>query len=189
MRRRNETIPMNSRNLATPQKPYADSATNPDAQPRRRSVNARVSAVSGSETPIEIPAPVTVAETGGRTAPTVKTIEHIEYSGHILKVEPQRGGWKTSIYPHGSPFALHRIAYTTEPSGRDLVIAEAKSIVDATTLRAPPSEAAVAQAETIQPESMEIEKIFDQFAGSLLRWSDSALSALKRIYFSIDDRR
>lgn len=187
MRRRSETIPMNSRNLATPQDPRADSAADSNDKPRRRPVSSRVAREeSAREKPVE--ASASVAEFPGRSNSASSGLERIEYHGHVLKVEPQRGGWKVTVFPEGSPFALHRIAYSSESSGRDRVIAEAKAMVDAERPKEPAPTPAPEQPEIVEAQSAEIEKVFAELGQLLLRWSSNAVSAAKRIYFSIDAR-
>jgi hypothetical protein len=181
---------MNSRSLATPQDSTGDGGANPDRKPRRRSIKA---VATGEGNAIEKPAgppPATVAAFDNRSKPASSPVEHIKYNGHILKVEPQRGGWKVTVFPEGSPFALHRIAYTSESSGRDLVVAQAKAVVDAESPKPPAQSPAPApeQAEAVDVQSEKIEKTVAELAQQLLQWSSKAVSAAKRVYFSIDKR-
>ncbi len=186
---------MNSRSLATPQDPRADSGANPDKKPRRRSVKApATSEGNAGQKLVETTASVTIAEFGAKSNPATSPIEHIEYNDHVLKVEPQRGGWKVTVFPKGSPFALHRIAYTSEFTGRDIVIAQAKAMVDAESPKEPAPAPAPAPAPTpeqtdaIEALSGEIEKTVAELGQMLLRWGGKAVSMAKRVYFSIDAR-
>jgi len=182
---------MNSRSLASPQDPRGDSGANPDQKPRHRSIKA-VAAGEGNaiEKPAEALAAVTVGELAGRSKPASSPIEHIEYNSHVLKVEPQRGGWKVTVFPKGSPFALHRIAYTSESAGRDVVIAQARAMVDAESPKEPAQAPTPApeQVEVVEAHSAEIEKTVAEIGQLLLRWSSKAVSTAKHVYFSIDKR-
>jgi hypothetical protein len=58
-------------------------------------------------------------------------IESIDYKGYRLEVSAVLKGWRTSIYPPGSKFALSESPSTLENCFKEAIVAEAKRIIDA----------------------------------------------------------
>lgn len=57
--------------------------------------------------------------------------EIIDYMGHRLEISPVLKGWRVSIYPRGSKFALPESPSMLETSAKEVIVAQAKRIVDA----------------------------------------------------------
>jgi hypothetical protein len=67
-------------------------------------------------------------------------VETIDYHGYRLEVVPVGKGWRVCIYPPDSTLALRESPSILEKVPKEIVIAEAKKIVDmqvATTMRRP----------------------------------------------------
>jgi hypothetical protein len=61
------------------------------------------------------------------------TVESIDYNGYRLEVVAVGQGWRVSIYPPDSSSALRESPSILEKVPKEMVIAEAKKIVDART--------------------------------------------------------
>ena len=58
-------------------------------------------------------------------------LEIVNYNGYRLEVVPVGKGWRVSIYPPDSSSALRESPSTLEKVPKEIVIAQAKKIVDA----------------------------------------------------------
>jgi len=188
MRRWNETISMKTRNTADHDTCSGTTRHNPSERRRQPVVTRAVSKRGKLPKSADAPALTAVAKTGGRTKLTGRTIECIDYKGYTLKIEPQRSGWKVAIFPNGSPFALHRIPCTSESSGREAVIEQAKAIIDAAgavpTLQQPATE----PEDTSESWVLSLELFLLRIRNVSLQWWTNTAATLKRVYFSIDTR-
>src|ERR1700694_1849824 len=92
-----------------------------------------MSSHSKDQKSVEASALTAVAKFDGKSKVTTSVTEYIEYKCYRLKIEPHHTGWKVAIFPKGSPFALDRTPYTREVGGRDVVVEQAKAIVDEVT--------------------------------------------------------
>jgi hypothetical protein len=63
----------------------------------------------------------------------IMTVETIDYNGYRLEVAPVGKGWRVSIYPPDLTSALPESPSILEKVPKEIVIAEAKKIVDAQT--------------------------------------------------------
>lgn len=59
------------------------------------------------------------------------SFQTIEYLGYRLEVASVLKGWRVSIFPPGSRFALAESPSTIETCPKNAIVAEAKRIVDA----------------------------------------------------------
>jgi hypothetical protein len=187
---------MTSRSLAKPQNPRADRAAATTPKRRPRALNVRALSEAGDET-VHYDVPVPQAAVEETPAPAGAPGETIAYNGYLLKVEPQRRGWKATIFPPKSHFALHRIAYTSDETGRDRVIAEAKAIVDAELPAPAPAAEPAAPDAARATQGFALGEMLPRFeiAAPLRRLRTAfaqactrVMKAAKRIYFSIDSR-
>ena len=63
----------------------------------------------------------------------IMAVETIDYNGYRLEVIPVGKGWRVCIYLPGSTLALRESPSILEKVPKEIVIAEAKKIVDART--------------------------------------------------------
>jgi len=188
MRRWNETISMKTKNTADQDNRSGTPRLNPSER-RRQPVAARaVSKRSKLAKSADAPALTAIAKTAGHTKVTGRTIECIAYKGYTLRIEPQRSGWKVAIFPNGSPFALHRIPCTSESSGREAVIEQAKSIIDAASVIPTLQQPATEPADTSESWVLVLELFLLRIRNVSLQWWTNTAATLKRVYFSIDTR-
>jgi hypothetical protein len=179
---------MNTRNPVDSKYPHAagDTYSTPKARPQRRPLGSRIankrSAPSKDQKSPDASALTAVAGFDGKSTATTGAAERVEYKGYALTIEPHRGGWKIAIFPNGSPFALHRIPRTTDVAGRDLVVEQAKAIVDEAIVDNTLQEVAVEPAESSEHRSVPLVAFFPRIRGSL----SSGWTALKRAYYSVD---
>jgi len=187
-------IPMTSRNLAKPQTVEADREDESDIGRRLRTIGARAISKK-AETKKSLDSSPTVAALKSAPDSESSASEFIAYGGHVLKVEPLRAGWRVAIFPEGTHFALHQIPYTSDQTGRDKVIAEAKSIVDNVTAKdgltesvAEPRESAAGQHVSLGEFLLQTWDVFLDHQRTVVRWGRNSIATLKRLYFSIDSR-
>jgi hypothetical protein len=179
---------MNTRNPVDPKKPRAAGNAYSAAKPRRqhRPLGTRTKNKCGvsnkDQKSVKASALTTVAKFDGKSKVMTRFTECIEYKGCTLKIELHRTGWKVAIFPKGSPFALHHIPYTTEISKRDIVVEQAKAIVDEAAADKTLRKVAIELAESSTSWSLTLGAFFLRFRRSLLQgWA-----ILKRGYFSVD---
>jgi hypothetical protein len=179
---------MNIRNPLDPRKTRAAGGTYSAAKQRRQRrplgthTANECSVLSKDQKSVEGSVLIAVAKFDGKSKVTTGATECIKYKGYTFKIELQRAGWKVTIFPKGSPFALHRIAYTSEVAGRDVAIEQAKAIVDEATADKNLHKVAIESAENPTSWSLTLVAFFLRFRRPLLQgWA-----TLKRVYFSVD---
>jgi len=188
MRRWNETILMKTKNTADRDTCSGNTRHNPSERRRQPVATRAVSKRGKPPKSADAAALTALAKAGGHTKPTGRTIECIAYKGYTLKVEPQRNGWKVAIFPNGSPFALHRIPCTSESSGREAVIAQAKAIIDAASAMPTLQQPATEPDDTSESWVLSLELFLLRIRNVSLQWWTNTAATLKRVYFSIDTR-
>jgi hypothetical protein len=141
-----------------------------------------MSSHSKNQKSVEASALTAVAKFGGKSKVTTSVAEYIEYKCYRLKIEPHHTGWKVVIFPKGSPFALDRTPYTMEVAGRDVVVEQAKAIVDDVTADKSLHKVAIEPAEITRSWSFTLVAVILRFRRSLLQ----GRAVLRHAYYSID---
>lgn len=179
---------MSTRNPVDPQNPRAAGAAHLAAKQRRRRQPLGTRAANKHSVPgkdrksVEASALMAVGNFDDKSKVIPKATECIEYKGYELKIEPHRAGWKAAIFPKGSPFALHQMPYSTQVAGRDVVVEQAKAIVDEATADKTLPMVAIEPAESPGDWSLTLAAFSLRFQRSLLQgWA-----TLKRAYYSVD---
>jgi hypothetical protein len=182
---------MTARNPVDPQNSHAasDLCSEENRRPQRRPFATRAVGNPGvlrkKRESAEAAALNAVANSNSQPKVTTGDVECIPYKGHVLKVEAQRFGWKVAIFPKSSPFALHHSPYTSEAGKRDVVIAEAKAIVDRESANEALHTGATEPAESSKRRRLALDAFLLRFRRSLTRgWA-----TVKRVYFSVDRPR
>lgn len=178
---------MSIRNPVNPQDPRAAAGTYPAAKPRHqhrplgtRSENKR-GLPNKDQKPVEAAALTADAVFEGKSKVTPGGTERVEYKGYTLSIEPHRAGWKVAIFPKGSPFAHYSSPYTAEITGRDVVVEQAKAIVDEATADMTSHEIAIEPAKISTRRSSTLVAVFLRLRRAL----SQGWMTLKRAYFSV----